>query len=225
LVPSVTKNTSRKIDPEALIASALAIADQEGLESLTIRRLAQQHEVTPMALYRHFRDKDQLLHAIAAEVLRQVEVPAPGGGPWYDELRALFQAILTALRPHPNLAALTFRRFLTSEPGLELSERALLLLAESGISVDQAAQFGVQAVCSLVNLVATEPGMDDLNLAPEEQEDVIRAKRARLTALSPRRFPHVIAAADALTCVFDRDAYYEHGLELIVAGLREVARG
>jgi AcrR family transcriptional regulator len=222
----MTKATggSRKLDPESLVDSALSIAGDEGLEALTIRRLAQHHQVTPMALYRHFKDKDQLLDALAARLLSRVEIPPTGDEPWYEKVRSLFRAILDALRPHPEIAVLTFRRFLTSEPGLVLSERALGFLEEGGFEVDLAAQYGIQAVCALVNLVATEPGMDDQHLDPEVQEDVLRAKRARLAALNPRRYPHVIAGAEALTCVFDRDGYYDKGLELIVAGLRGVAQ-
>lgn len=218
-----TTGSPRRLDPEALVHSALTIADNEGIEAVTIRRLAQQHQVTPMALYRHFRDKDQLLHAVSERILASVEMPAPTDDPWDEQLRALFTAILTALRPHPAVATLMVRRFLTTDSGLALSERALGLLDDGGFPVDLAANFGVQAVCALVNLVATEPGMDEMRLDAEEREDTLRVKRARLAALSPRRYPHIVAAADALTWALDRDNYYDNGIELIVAGLRGVA--
>src|SRR4051794_24948853 len=121
-----TTGSPRKLDPESLVQSALTIVDEEGLEALTIRRLAQHHQVTPMALYRHFKDKEQLLDALAERLLSGVELPAVADDePWDEKVRSLFRAILDEFRPHREIAVLTFRRFLTSEPGLVLSERAL----------------------------------------------------------------------------------------------------
>ena len=57
--------TRVRLSRETIVASAVALADAEGLEAVTIRRLAQEHGVTPMAMYWHFSDKDSLLDAPA----------------------------------------------------------------------------------------------------------------------------------------------------------------
>jgi TetR/AcrR family tetracycline transcriptional repressor len=219
----VSKDTDAhgRLGPDKIVASALAIADAEGLPAVTIRRLAQHHNVTPMALYRHFRDKDELLDAVVERVLADVALPEPSGGPWYEQMRDVLAAFLAAIRPHPNTAGLTITRILASEPGLALAERTLGLLGEAGFPTDQAAEIASQAVCSLVTLVTTEPG-SSVDSDPEARDDAIRAKRASLAALSPRRYPHVIAAADALTQCANRKTYYELGVDLVVAGMRGV---
>ena len=66
---------------------ALAIADAEGIEAVTIRRLATELGVTPMALYWHFRTKEDLLAGLADRVLDDLEVPARSGD-WAVDLRA-----------------------------------------------------------------------------------------------------------------------------------------
>ncbi|MEU3184476.1 TetR family transcriptional regulator [Streptomyces sp. NPDC006923] len=208
-----------RLNRETLVSTALDLADAEGLDAVTTRRVAQHHGVTPMALYRHFRDKEEIFDALAERLLAQVALPEPDHRPWHEQTRDVFDAFLAALRPHPAVAGLVLNRVLTSEPGLALAERTLSLLAEGGFPVDQAAETGSQALCSLVTLVITEPGRGD-GPDPETRDGTVRAKRAALAALPPRRYPHVVAAADALASCASDDVYYARGTAMIVAGIR-----
>ncbi|TDW70728.1 TetR/AcrR family transcriptional regulator [Kribbella pratensis] len=217
----ITKETSRRLDPEKVVDSALAIADDEGPAAVSFRKLAAQHDVTPMALYRHFKDKDDLLAAIGDRILADVVLPAPNDERWDKQLHALLTAFVTALRGHPRLADLTLPRILITEPGLALSERALELLVEGGFTVDDAAEVGRQAICSLISLVTTDPIAREVN-DPEAREASLRRKRASLGALSPERYPLITSAAGALICPESRDRYYEIGLDLVVAGIRGI---
>lgn len=212
----------RGLDPDRLVDSALGVADADGLGAVTIRRLAQQHDVTPMALYRHFRDKEELLDAVADRLLGGIALPEPDDRPWHEQIRDVLAAFLAALRPHPNVAQLTLARILTSVPGLALAERTLALLDEAGYAPDQAARIGRQVLCALVSLVSNEPGAGQHG-DPEARDDALHAEKANLAALPPRRFPRVAAAADALTSTDRQDDYYRLGLDLAVAGLRGVA--
>jgi AcrR family transcriptional regulator len=220
-VATISKETAKRLDPEKLATSALALADLEGLEAITIRRLAQQHEVTPMALYRHFSDKDDLLAAIGDRMLADVVLPEPNEDRWDVQLRAVLTAFVAALRPHPKVAQLAMFRILVTEPGLALAERAMELLTEAGFSVDDAAEVGRQSICSLITLVTMEPGAAEVT-DPVAREDALRAKRASLAALPPRRYPLITAAADTLVSPSSTDRYYDLGVDLVVAGIRGV---
>jgi TetR/AcrR family tetracycline transcriptional repressor len=220
-VATISKETAKRLDPEKLAASALDLADAEGLEAVTIRRLAQLHDVTPMALYRHFSDKNDLLAAIGDRMLADIELPEPNDDRWDFQLRAVLAAFVKALRPHPKTAELTLYRILVSEPGLAMAERTMELLTEGGFSTDDAAEVGRQSICSLITLVTTEPGANE-DTDPVAREDALRAKRASLAALSPRRYPLITAAADTLICPASTDRYYELGMDLVVAGIRGV---
>jgi TetR/AcrR family tetracycline transcriptional repressor len=208
-----------RLNKDTLVTTALDLADTEGLDAVTTRRVAQAHGVTPMALYRHFRDKEALLDALAERLLADVTPPAPDGRPWHEQTRDLFDACLAALRPHPAAAGLVMSRVLSSEPGLALAERTLALLAEGGFPVNEAAETGTQALCSLVTLVITEPGRTD-DTDREARDSTLRARREALSALSPTRYPHVVAAADALAECASEDVYYARGTAMIVAGMR-----
>jgi AcrR family transcriptional regulator len=69
--PKTARRTNGKLDREAVIDSALRFADEEGLEAISFRRLAEQFEVTPMALYWHFKDKEELLGSLADRLWQQ----------------------------------------------------------------------------------------------------------------------------------------------------------
>ncbi|WP_192772151.1 TetR/AcrR family transcriptional regulator [Plantactinospora soyae] len=219
----MSKDTGRqrRLDPDKIAESALAIADAEGMSAVTLRRLAQHHDVTPMALYRHFRDKDELLDAVAERLLAAVVLPEPSDAPWHEQIRDLLAAILAALSPHPNAAGLTLHRIFASEPGLTLAERTFALLAEAGFSADQTAEIGSQMISSLIAIVAPDPATTE-NSDPEARDEQFRAKRAALAALSPRRYPHVVAAADTLVHCAAGQRDQVLAVHLIVAGIRAV---
>ncbi len=209
----------KRLNREEMISTALSVTDAEGLDAVTIRRVAQRHEATPMALYRHFSDKEGLLDALAERLLSEVRPPEPDTRVWDEQLRDLLRSFHQALRPHPNAAGLVLSRILLSHAGLALAERVLAILAEAGLPVEQGAETGSQALCSLVTLVITEPGQNHLQ-DPEARDDALRARRASLLSLSPHRFPHIVAAAEVLTCCASEEIYYERGINLIITGIR-----
>jgi AcrR family transcriptional regulator len=212
------KEPPRRLDPQKVVDSALVLADEEGTAAVTLRRLAQLHGVTPMALYRHFKDKDDLLAALGDRLIASVVLPEPTDEPWDKQLHAVLTAFVTALRLHPRLADLTLFRMLVSEDGLQISERLLEILTEGGFDVDDAAEVGRQSVCTLISLVTTDPLTREDN-DPVKREDSLRMKRAALGALSPHKYPLVTAAADALVCHSSSTRYYELGIDLVVAGI------
>jgi AcrR family transcriptional regulator len=210
--------TRERLSREAIAGGAVALADAEGLEAVTIRRLAQDHGVSPMALYWHFKDKDQLLDGIADQLFNDVDLPPVSTEPWPQQLRAVLQALLAALRPHPAVAGLVTSRILTSEEGLNIAERTLSHLREAGFSPEQAAEIGSYLLGAVVTLVTCEPGQrhgDD----DEAHEDAIRVKAASLGALSPRRYPNIIASAGALAACASPDSYYSLGLDMLITGI------
>src|ERR1700761_5310269 len=85
----------------AVTARALAVADAAGLEAVTIRKLAADLGVTPMALYWHFRSKDELLDGLVERVWSEIDIAVDPKAPWPDQLRKLLGSLLAVLRAHP----------------------------------------------------------------------------------------------------------------------------
>ena len=217
----------KRLDRAELVGSALAVADAEGLDAVTVRRIAQLHEVTPMALYRHFADKDGLLLALTDRLLAgALPLPEPDDRPWHVQLRDVLGGFVSALRAHPNAAPLVFNGILATEPGLAITERTLELMRQGGMSAERAAETSSQILGSLVALAmatpARRPGPDPE--AAEAAEAAVRAKRAMLLALSPRRYPNIVASADAFAACAEPELYFDRGIDMIVTGIRDAAR-
>ena len=209
---------SGRLDREVVIERALALADTDGLDALTIRRLADELGVTPMALYWHFSNKDELIDALAAHLFAQVSLPdTPAGADWVTAMRELQVAFVAALRPHPAVAPLARDRVLASRAGLVLAERSLGLLRQAGFSAEQAAELGGYLLGAVVTLVTAEPG----RAGPDDA--AVRARLAALRTLSPREFPNLVDAAEPLSYCANDDAYYARGVELLIEGLRGLA--
>ena len=213
-----------------IVRSALAVADGEGLDAVTIRRVAGDHGVTHMALYWHFRGKEQLLDGIAEYLLAQIQLPPAGDSgepgesaePWDRRLFSALSAMLAVLRPHPAVAQLLPERVLSSDAGLRLTEHVLGILREAGFPGEQSAVIATQLLMSVIALVTGHPGpsrRDD----PQGYEAAVRARKAALATLDPARFPNVTGTADSLATCADDDSYYDGGLKLLTGGVRALA--
>lgn len=96
----MAKRRSAALRRDRILDAALKLADDAGLDALSMRRLGQTLGVEAMSLYNHVANKDAILDGIVARVLAQVELPAPDGD-WEDELRRCAVSLNEALRQHP----------------------------------------------------------------------------------------------------------------------------
>jgi TetR/AcrR family transcriptional regulator, tetracycline repressor protein len=220
---------SERLDRDQVLAGALAIADAEGLDAVTLRRVAAGWNVTPMALYWHFKDKDALLDALVERMLAEIELPGDGpltgdgpfsgDGPFTgDGLRAVLLAVLRVLRAHPALAAITPLRIMRSDAGIALSERVIGTLRAAGNSPVAAAQLSVILLNAVVGMVTNQPG--ELAVADRAERDaLLGAKRARLKSLPPDAFPNLTETADYFLAVPDEEDWYERGVDFLVRGV------
>src|SRR5215208_3996419 len=90
---------------ERIPAAALDLADENGIESLTMRKLGQTLGFEAMSLYNHVANKDDLLDGILDLVLAEAEPPSPGE-PWDAAVRRTAVSVHEALRRHPWSATL-----------------------------------------------------------------------------------------------------------------------
>ena len=218
VAPRPAGEIAAQLSRDVLVERALAIADAEGLAAVTIRRLAQELGVTPMALYWHVSDKDDLLAAMGDRLFGGLPPDTDPALAWQEQLRDLVVALTTALRSHPNVAALAAPRVLQNDEGRCLTEAALALLRTAGFPVAQAAEIARHmlrtAISLVIEQVPNEPSHD-----PAQRGEDIRLKRLALRGLPPERFPRLVEAADALADCADEDAYYRFGVDLLIAGV------
>lgn len=210
------------LTPRAVVEGALSLADAEGIEAVTIRRLATELGVTPMALYWHFRSKDELLDGMAAGIFEEVDLSVDAYARWQEQLRALLASMVGVLRTHPSTAILLSTRTTSSEGSLRATEVTLDILRRGGFSPTEATQIARHALSTVVNLVVGEPGV----VARGESGELIDARRrARLflESLPHERYPRLMEAATPLSECEDPEAYVAFGLDLLLAGIEAMA--
>jgi AcrR family transcriptional regulator len=123
---------------ERMLASAVALADAEGIQAVTMRRLGAALGVEAMSLYYHLPGKDALLDGVVEHVVGEVDAASArghaGDGDWRARLRRQFLAARVVMLRHPWAPALIGTRT-TVPPGVYLYyERILATLAEAGFS-------------------------------------------------------------------------------------------
>lgn len=219
--PSTAANKV-SLTPQVVIDSALALADAEGLESVTIRKLGKELGVTPMALYWHFRNKDELLDGVADRLFQEVDLTEDASARWQDQLRALLGSMIAVLRAHPSAAMLLSTRTVSSEGGLRATEETLDILRHGGFSPAEATQIARHALITVTNLVSSEPGV----VACEEPATLTGARqnaRLFLQSLAPERYPRLGEAANPLSEGVKPETYFSFGLDLLLAGIETMA--
>ncbi len=222
--PTTATATAAKSDlsRDAIVERALTVMDADGPDAVTIRRIAQEFGVTPMALYWHVANKDELLAAMGDALLEGV-TPPPATGTWSAQLRGVVEALVAGLSRHPAAAELVLPRILVAEPGLRLTEFTLTLLEDAGFTRQQAADLARMGLQTAMMLVTQRPGAEN-DAALDERDARLAEKRAHIERLPADLYPHVRAAAVPLTDCDDELAYYTFGIDLYLEGAQALLR-
>jgi TetR/AcrR family transcriptional regulator, tetracycline repressor protein len=207
----------------AVVDRALALADASGLEALTIRKLATELGVTPMALYWHFRGKDELLEGLAERVWSEIDVAAVDRtAPWTDQLRGLVVSLLKVLRAHPAAPQLIVRsEKLNNESALNATEVTLDILRTAGFSPLDASAIARSALWTGLMLVMSEPGIELIDEAA--RVELQRKKQVTLAMLPPAKYPRLVECAIPMTACDDPELHYQFGVEMFMAGVTSLA--
>ncbi|RIV39113.1 TetR/AcrR family transcriptional regulator [Micromonospora radicis] len=122
---------------DRILRAAVALADAAGIESLSMRNLAQDLGVAPMALYKHVSNKDELLDAMIDLVVAEIDPPAPGAG-WKQSVRGRILSARQALRRHPWAPLAVESRNMATPGLLAYLDSVVGTLRAGGFSADLA---------------------------------------------------------------------------------------
>jgi TetR/AcrR family transcriptional regulator, tetracycline repressor protein len=126
---------------EAVLAGARAALAQDGIEALSMRRLAQRLGVAPNALYSHVAGRDDLIDALLDDTLNEVRAPDPRRGDWRAGIETIMRRTYAVLLAHPDLVPLyVARRGARGPRAVALGEAMLEMLARGGIEGDAATE-------------------------------------------------------------------------------------
>ncbi|MEV0624919.1 TetR/AcrR family transcriptional regulator [Nonomuraea wenchangensis] len=128
-----------QISRPAVVAAAMAVADEHGLAGLTMPAVAARLGVTTMALYRHVASKDDLLDALVEALLPPLP-PESGGASWRERLGAMAAAVRDTAARHPAVFPLLLQRPAATERAREIRDGVVAALRQAGLAPGPAAR-------------------------------------------------------------------------------------
>lgn len=204
---------------DRVVAAALALADAEGIEALSMRRLAGELGVEAMSLYHYFSGKDQILAAMLDAVYREIEVP-PIEGDWRHSMRVMAMTFHQALLRHRWACALLMTSVDISEPRMRQMDAVLARLAGAGLS-DTLVDHAYHTLDSYV-VGFTLWKLPILAIA-DQLPDLAEQFIGRVPA---DEYPHLVAHIEYhMAPRSNQENAFEFGLNLILDGLERLRRG
>lgn len=180
---------------EGIVATAVALMKSEGLQRVTMRRLAQELDTGPASLYVYVAGTAELHAAVLDDLLGAVDLgPVEAEGEWTDRLVAVLGSCMSVLLEHPGLAHSAQVARPTGRHYLALVEGILALLHEGGVPDAQAA-WGVDVLLQLATAVAAEHSPGDRQ---PSRDDEFQAFAAALRGASAETSPRISAVGDLL---------------------------
>ena len=196
--------TSEPLSRDRIAAAALDLADREGLDALTMRRLGEALGVAAMSLYEYFPSKDALLDAIVEHAAKGLELP-PADGDWRAQTLALANALLDTLERHPSGILIRRTRPMLSPAAMRTAERAMDILQGAGFEPEIAART-YRTVFLFTFAFAGFGGDSSMDYA------------AQIARLPSTEFPRAVAAADELAATMLGREQFTWAIERILDG-------
>jgi AcrR family transcriptional regulator len=197
---------------ERIVAEAVTMVEEAGLDAVTMRGLARRLNVDPMSLYHHVDNRDTLLDEITELVLAGVELPHPTGV-FRDDVHAIAQAFRRAAVRHPHCTPLVLTRQLGSSSALATTEIVLSVLREAGFPPDRAVH-ALRAVLAFV----VGALLREVSASPTFSGDNLSGVQRRVAELSASELPHLTEVAPQLA-VCDHEEEFTFGLDLLITAL------
>jgi AcrR family transcriptional regulator len=187
------------LSEDAIVDAALAITRAEGLDAVTMRRVAAELDTGAASLYVYVRNRDELLRAMMERVAGTVPLVAPEPERWREQVHDLMRGFRDALETYPGLASVLTGEVPTTENVLAGAESLLGILLAGGIA-SQDASWAVDILMLIMTATATEA---DIRRAAgytsnADRDDAVARIRDTFAGLSPARFPLLVGHASEL---------------------------
>jgi AcrR family transcriptional regulator len=201
-----------------VLRAALALADEGGIESLTMRKLGQALGVEAMSLYNHVANKDDIVDGIVELVLAEIEVPSSEGD-WKTEIRRTAISSHEVFLRHRWACSLMMSRPKASPPRMVWMEAVLRTLREAGFSADMT-HHAYHALDSHI----TGYTLWQVNMPFETKAELLDMAEVFLRQIPVDEYPYVNEHAEQHLAPSSPDGAteFEFGLDLILDGLERL---
>ncbi|QDT04895.1 Tetracycline repressor protein class H [Rubripirellula lacrimiformis] len=216
-----TKKTDQRrgsLRKERVLEAAVRIADQGGIDALTMRKIAQKLNVEAMSLYNHVANKDEILDGIVDAVVGEIDVPAVGGD-WRVAMQRRATSAHQVLMQHPWATMLIVSRVNSGPAMLRYADATIGCLVEAGFSYP-AADYAWNAIDSFVYGFT----LQKLNF-PFQPDQYATVATQYLPMIPADEYPYLHSLSQQVIAL-RHDGIHEldFGLELVLDGLEAMRR-
>ena len=200
---------------ERVLSAAVKLADRGGVESLSMRKLAQTLKVEAMSLYNHVANKDEILDGLVEIVISEIALPAKGAD-WKDGMRLRANSAREMFLRHPWAISLMESRKNPGPAAMRYYDAVIGCMREGGFSIAMAAH-----AFSVLDSYILGFAMQELKMPFDTSDELADIADNILEQLPAAEFPHFteMIVEHALKPGYDYADEFEFGLELILDGL------
>jgi AcrR family transcriptional regulator len=217
---STTQQEQRRVPltPERVLRTALELADQGGLESLSMRKLGQALGVEAMALYYHFANKERVLDGIVDLVFAEIELPEIGAD-WKTAMRQRAITVRDGLLRHRWAIGLMESRTNPGPANLRHHDAVIGCLRAAGFDMAM-----VATAYSLLDSYIYGFALTKMNLPFEDTSDIVELSESMLAPFPPGEYQNLadFITEHAMKPGYDYGDEFEYGLDVILDGLERV---
>jgi AcrR family transcriptional regulator len=205
------------LSKERVLEAAIAVAVRDGIELLTMRKLAGELGAGAMSVYHYVRNKEELLDAMVDVVFGEIEPPAAGGD-WRAAMRRRAISTRAALNRHRWAVGLMEGRPTPGPASLRLHDAVLGCLREAGFSIELTIQAYSVQDAYIYGFALQEKG---LPFETAEESAAVAEGQAVQFAPLEAEFPHLaeVVAGHVAKVGYDFTGAFEYGLDLILDAL------
>lgn len=203
---------------ELVLQTAFRLADQGGLESLSMRKLGQELGVEGMAMYYYFANRDQIVDGIVDLVFAEIDLPSQGGD-WKAAMRRRAISLRDVLLRHRWAIGLMESRRNGGPANLRHHDAVIGSLRAGGMGLEMAAH-----AYSLLDSYTYGFALTKMTLPFDTGEEIAEVAEGMLQSFHPDEYPHLVEMmGHALQPGYDYLDEFEYGLDVILDGLERGA--
>lgn len=212
----------RSLSRELIVDAALKVLRVEGVDAVSMRRVATELGTGAASLYAHVANKEELLDLVFDEIVGEIPLPELDPARWQEQVTQLWSDSCAALARNGEIARVALGRIPIGPNALRLAEMTMGLLRAGGVP-DQAVAWAIDVIGLYVSANAIERAIT----IAQQQDGADHALYYKdvgeyFASLPPEQFPVTLSILPVLTAG-DNEERFRFGLDLLVSGLANLA--
>lgn len=203
-----------EITREAIINTALELLNNEGIEGLSMRKLAKALDIQAPSLYWYFANKQALIDGLADAMVEDVAIQIAPNLTWQAQIEKIASELRKALIIHRDGARVFAGTYIVSDNVLRTNEALMNALLKAGIELNLAVHYSFNILYFIIGLVMEEQG-----LSPENGVN-LSSRKADFIHLTQNKYPINWQARDMIFTESFEDRF-KLGLDLLIAGIEK----